>query len=180
MKRVLALLALLLLLAARPTQTVGVEAWHDSAVPQEMFVPIWTAGVVTPAPTVHQAPTPSPRQGGAPTPAVDRLLTESGARKASAYRLVATLRAQVSPPYSTISGVSSWYRYVPGGAAAGPRLRSALGPDWRGSVVLVDGIPVTLSDWCGCPGGRVIDLDSRTFSQIAPLSKGLQEVTIRW
>ena len=39
MKRAAAAL-LLLLLVARPAQTVGVEAWHDSAVPQSAFVAV--------------------------------------------------------------------------------------------------------------------------------------------
>ena len=44
--------ALWLLLAA---QTVGVEAWHDSAVPASAFTAIRSAGL--PVPTLHQLPT---------------------------------------------------------------------------------------------------------------------------
>ena len=80
-----------------------------------------------------------------------------------------------------LSGVASWYRYVAGQAAAGPRLRSALGPGWRGSVVTVCAaacVRVTLSDFM--VRDRLVDLDSRAFAALAPLSQGLQEVTISW
>ncbi len=78
-------------------------------------------------------------------------------------------------------GQASWYRYVPGGAAAGPRLRSALGPGWRGSTVTVCAavcLRVTLSDFMRAD--RLIDLDSRSFAALAPLSQGLTEVTVTW
>ncbi len=85
----------------------------------------------------------------------------------------------VSP--ARLSGIASWYRYVPGQAAAGPRLRALLG-NWRGRTVTVNGIPVRLTDWCQCfegqPDERLIDLDSRTFAQLAPLSRGLVAVDI--
>ncbi|CAB4174196.1 hypothetical protein UFOVP1028_21 [uncultured Caudovirales phage] len=87
--------------------------------------------------------------------------------------------ANVSP--ARLSGIASWYRYVPGQAAAGPRLRALLG-NWRGRTVTVNGIPVRLTDWCQCfegqPDERLIDLDSRTFAQLAPLSRGLVAVDI--
>ena len=87
--------------------------------------------------------------------------------------------ANVSP--ARLSGIASWYRYVPGQAAAGPRLRAMLG-NWRGRSVTVNGLRIVLSDWCQChegqPDERLIDLDSRTFSQLAPLSRGLVVVEI--
>ena len=89
--------------------------------------------------------------------------------------------ANVSPARASLSGLASWYRYVPGQAAAGPRLRAMLG-NWRGRVVTVNGLRIVLSDWCQCHEGqrdeRLIDLDSRTFSQIAPLSRGLVLVEV--
>ena len=77
--------------------------------------------------------------------------------------------------------MASWYRYVAGQAAAGPRLRSALGPGWRGSVVTVCAatcVRVTLSDFM--VRDRLVDLDSRSFAALAPLSQGLQEVEVSW
>jgi hypothetical protein len=55
-----------------------------------------------------------------------------------------------------------------------------LGRNWRGRVVTVNGLRVRLSDWCRCPGGRVIDLNAGTFARIAPLSRGVVTVTVRW
>jgi hypothetical protein len=80
-------------------------------------------------------------------------------------------------------GVATWYRYVPGHAAAGPALRSALGPRWRGKTVKVCDragrcVSAVLSDWCACGGGRVIDLDHRLFTRLAPPSRGVIHVTV--
>jgi hypothetical protein len=36
---------------------------------------------------------------------------------------------------------------------------------------------VRLTDWCACPQ-RVIDLDSRSFALLAPLSRGLVTVIV--
>jgi hypothetical protein len=86
-----------------------------------------------------------------------------------------------------LTGRASWYAYVPGGAAAGPKLRSMLGKDWRGTKVDVckDGtcIQVTLSDWCQCYKGekreRIIDLDVRSFDALGDPGDGLMKVTVR-
>lgn len=84
-----------------------------------------------------------------------------------------------------LSGQATWYSYVVGQAAAGPRLRAALGPGWRGRVVTVCAtgtrrcITVTLSDWCACqPPTRLIDLDVRSFAALADPSRGVISVTV--
>ena len=63
-------------------------------------------------------------------------------------------------------------------AAAGPRLRRALGSDWRGSIVYVDGIRVKLIDWCQCYEGRsnekLLDLYYDVFARVG------STVRIRW
>jgi hypothetical protein len=63
-------------------------------------------------------------------------------------------------------------------AAAGPRLRAALGAGWRGKVVLVDGIRVKLIDWCQCyqgePNEKLLDLYYDVFARTG------SSVTIRW
>jgi hypothetical protein len=93
-------------------------------------------------------------------------------------------RESALPPRSThLTGVATWYRYVPGGAAAGPQLRRWLGPTWRGQRVKVCAdtqcVSVTLSDWCLCSeGNRVIDLDIRTFAKLAQPSQGVLSVTV--
>ena len=86
-----------------------------------------------------------------------------------------------------LTGTASWYDYVPGGAAAGPALRSALGKGWRGQTVSVcaegDCVRVMLSDWCQCywkqPRERLIDLDVRSFARLAPTSRGVIKVTVQ-
>jgi len=89
---------------------------------------------------------------------------------------------------SVLTGTASWYDYVPGGAAAGPALRSALGKDWRGRKVSVceagaGCISVTLSDWCQCywkqKRERLIDLDVRSFARLAPTDRGVIKVTVQ-
>ena len=96
-----------------------------------------------------------------------------------------TERPAASMSGHSISGLSSWYAYVPGGAAAGPALRRALGPGWRGKVVTVCAsrcIRVTLSDWCGCntANEKLIDLDRSSFALLADPSRGVVKVTVRW
>lgn len=87
---------------------------------------------------------------------------------------------------TVVHGVASWYRYVPGGAAAGPALRRALGPKWRGQWVRVCTearcVRVHLTDWCQCskgkPGEKVIDLDVRSFAALALPSRGIVRVVV--
>jgi hypothetical protein len=79
-------------------------------------------------------------------------------------------------------GPATWYRWRIGQAAAGPRLRAALGPHWRGRIVRVvangRSIVVRLTDWCACPYGRIIDLDMRSFRALTPLWRGVLRVTV--
>ena len=101
---------------------------------------------------------------------------------------------------NAIRGLASWYCNADGGraqrspchyrypdtggfdayAAAGPRLRAALGGGerWRGRVVQVNGIAVKLVDWCQCYRGerheKIIDLYYDVFRRAG------SEVTVRW
>lgn len=86
---------------------------------------------------------------------------------------------------SRLTGTASWYAAGGPAAAAGPRLRAALGPDWRGKVVTVCAsrcIPVALVDFCQCYKGqkreRLIDLGLEAFAQLERPSAGLLRVTI--
>lgn len=82
------------------------------------------------------------------------------------------------PDGSSITGIASWYD-------AGPGLYAAV-PTWRWGdepyrVRVTAGhrsVVVTVLDFCGCPGGRVIDLSADAFARLAPLSAGLVRVTI--
>jgi hypothetical protein len=87
-----------------------------------------------------------------------------------------------------IKGVATWYDDGPGiYAAAGPVLRDAIGPDWRGTRVTViaggNRVTVTLSDWCACGPRRgqptLIDLSADAFRALgAPLSVGVLPVEV--
>jgi len=95
-------------------------------------------------------------------------------------------------PSNSVRGTASWYCQAgvsvchsdyPGGmyAAAGPALRVG---NWRGRTVTVCGsgscVNVKLIDWCACGSGRVIDLYSDAFRQLAPLSSGTVSVRVTW
>jgi hypothetical protein len=88
-----------------------------------------------------------------------------------------------APASNHVRGKATWYDYRPGHAAAGPALRKALGKHWRGMTVVVRSsgrqVTVKLSDWCACPGGRVIDLDVRSFARLADPSRGVIKVEVK-
>lgn len=106
-------------------------------------------------------------------------------------------------PTSSLTGRASWYcragrsicMYAhpdgPGAdlyAAAGPRLRQALGSNWRNQRVTVSAngrsVTVVLADWCQCSKGtsseKAIDLYADAFTRLAPLSSGVVRVQIAW
>ena len=63
-------------------------------------------------------------------------------------------------------------------AAAGPRLRAAIGSSWRGTIVYVNGLRVQLIDWCQCyqgePNEKLLDLYYDVYARTGTA------VTIRW
>lgn len=82
----------------------------------------------------------------------------------------------------TTSGEASYFGTGPDGlyAAAGPALRVG---DWRGRRVRVwygsDWVDVTLNDSCWCPApDRIIDLSDEAFASLAPLWRGVIDVTV--
>ena len=93
---------------------------------------------------------------------------------------------RTAPPRSTssITGQATWYRWHAGEAAAGPGLRKALGRTWRGRTVTACSggrcVRVRLTDWCLCRGERIIDLDVRAFGRLAPPSRGVIRVEVKW
>ena len=141
------------------------------------------------------APTPRPSPQAELGSGRPSMTTEGVSRPAAAGLVARTAAPEVPsgaapavellPVSGAIKGVAVWYDYVPGHAAAGPLLRRALGPTWRGTVVRVcHGDRCTravLSDWCACSGGRrLVDLDVRTFARLADPSVGVIRVTVSW
>lgn len=107
--------------------------------------------------------------------------------------LSVTLALQVvtAMPSSGLSGHATWYATGPGSgtAAAGPALRAALGPHWRGQRVRVCSaaapvrcVVVRLRDWCLCPvRGRLVDLSDEDFGRLRALWRGVVPVRVqRW
>lgn len=86
-----------------------------------------------------------------------------------------------------VGGWASWFDVGPGlYGAAGPLLREALGPNWRGQLVEVEAgnrsTTVRLTDWCAC-GLRhgkptIIDLSRDAFAELADPSVGIVAVSI--
>ena len=173
----------LMLAATLPSRADGVAASRPAdRTALASFVPL-SAAPLTPV-HVPSATTPAgPAADGlgvrpeGTAPAVTSPLT--------ATRPVASATSMLAPTAHrssrNVTGTASWFAYVPGGAAAGPSLRAALGPGWRGTVVSVCAavcIRVTLSGWMRAD--RLIDLDYRSWRVACglPLSRGLCAVTV--
>ena len=169
----------------------GVEAWHDSALPASAFVAVHSDPnqvsdrVLARA---NEAPHGQP-QGGAPTPAADRLpYNGSGHRRAVEIATVDG-RAAADPdrpaavPTSSLIGIASWFASPASVSAAGPALRAALGSGWRGTTVTVTGpagsAVTVLGDWMA--RDRLIDLDVSVFPRVCgALSLGLCRAEVSW
>jgi hypothetical protein len=98
-----------------------------------------------------------------------------------------TVAGGLIPPYVAekgVAGIATFYAYHQGQAAAAARLRDALGPNWRGMVVRVDGplgsLNVRITDYESSKiPGRLIDLSSADFLTLCgPLSRGICSVVV--
>jgi hypothetical protein len=143
-------------------------------------------------PTDLRSPRRMTMDGPAPVPSPDYAvpLAEAPIGSPVASRLTPSPSPTGKRPAATakprtsmhLRGVATWYAYRRGEAAAGPALRAALGPGWRGSVVWVNGVRVRLTDWMGTTNrAKVIDLDAGLFRAICgPLSLGVCKVVVAW
>lgn len=143
-------------------------------VPQSLFSPVLP---VTPEATV--TPTQPPRATIEPRPTASPTPTPTARPKPTQRPRLATVVPQPVPPRTTrsVSGVATWYcepgrsictnGFPASGAygAAGPALRAALG-DWRGRTVYVNGVRLTVVDYCACGGNHVIDVYHSTWLTI--------------
>ena len=174
------------------TAAAGLEPPSARTIPESAFQPVMAdAAGATPfggqprgqARATEIAPIADPWLNA--TPPADRARPSLPATQPVAVAKMTT--------HHSISGRASWYcdagaspctsGYADSGgfdayAAAGPRLRAAIGADWRGAVVLVDGIRVKLIDWCQCYEGesseKLLDLYHDVY-----LRSG-SSVTVRW
>ena len=164
----------------------------------------WAAWSVTPV----DAPGPSPTPTAAPTSTPETVVAPRPSPRVVPQVKPKAVRKSPERASTTrggsarsISGEATWYcnsdrsrailsacmaihpdtRGFNAYAAAGPRLRAALGPHWRGRVVSVNGVPVTLADWCACGGGRrLIDLYADVSERLGLLRRGHGVVVVRW
>lgn len=119
-----------------------------------------TRAHVTPSPSPEPTPKPTPKPKPKPKPTID--------------------------PDHQVSGDARYYGTGRDGyyAAAGCRLRKAMGPGWRGEHVLVaykrKAVEVILNDAVGGCTSTLIDLSDEAFSALAPLSRGVIQVTVGW
>lgn len=156
-------------------------------IPPAVFRPVHAPAAA--AVPVRPSPAPSPSGASMPGRILEPRLTSSPAPRPvvdqpAPERVTVTPRpVVVLGPTSGAHGPASWYddpRKAGMYAAAGPALRVG---DWRGRTVTVCAstcFAVVLSDWCGCPGGRVIDLSSTAFKRLASLGRGVIQVTVTW
>ena len=170
----------------------GLSRSSNWPIPDATFVPV-TVDVLA----SNRSETVSRRQARASdvAPIADPWLQAAPPAERARPSLPSTQPVAVArPTFShSISGQASWYCDAGSSpctadhpdtsgfnayAAAGPRLRAAIGPNWRGKVVYVDGIRVKLIDWCQCHQGesneKLIDLYYDVFARTGG------SVTIRW
>lgn len=153
-----------------PTVMAPITTWQPVTAPSARPTP-----TAVPMPTPN--PTASPRATVAPTPRPKATRSISGTAtwycNADRTRAVLSRCMKVHPDRA---GVDDLY------AAAGPALRRAIGPNWRGTVVTVcmtRCVRVTLRDWCLCHGDHIIDLYRDALEAISTSRWGGQ-ATVRW
>jgi len=115
----------------------------------------------------------------APSPSASKRVPTPTPVRTSAPETVAS----ASKAGHSIRGSASWFRSPRGVSAAGPALRRALGPGWRGTRVRVTGpagsATTTLGDWMRA--NRLIDLDDDVFPAVCgPLSRGICKAKVTW
>ena len=200
----LAILALLIILAILafffPRSAASDVPAAASRIPASEFEPVGSAGSLsglsTPgAPLQSRTPdgnsasdvvlAPANEARTTPSPSAPRPVSVAPVSRHPVGRQSASsgVTPATGPTASSVAGTASWFRSPRGVSAAGPALRTALGPGWRGRQVSVCAGPacitVVLGDWCAC-SRRVIDLDDNQFARLAPLSRGVVEVSVRW
>lgn len=151
----------------------------------------------TPRSVTGQAHLAAPQPSAKPSerPSLIRAVTTSAGPRPTPRKGPART-VSPKPLRHAVTGVMSWY-CSPGRsactvghspscrcAAAGPALRRALGPSWRGRTVTITAgrasTTLKLVDFCAC-GGRLLDgYAALWFGLGIPLSRGLVNATVQW
>lgn len=144
---------------------------------QEAVLPAVTGGF-SPTPGLdgqpdraEQAVIPAPRRPGVISGPDHTTPAPTGTRPA------ATGTPRTSAP---LRGIATRFRSPSGVSAAGPALRAALGPGWRGTRVRVCAGERCVSTVLGdtMAADRLIDLHAPLFARLAPLWKGVLKVEV--
>ena len=188
-------------LAIAATAASGTQPAPSTPLPDSAFRPVSVP--LNPQLAAAAAVRPIASDGSANRLLQSDVLPEPPIEASHAPRAVPSIAApkpvvvNVPPPAPktthTLVGYASYYCYAgsspctsgdPDGggfdayAAAGPKLRAALGSGWRGAIVYVDGVRVKLIDWCQCYQGqsneKLLDLYHDVFARTG------SPVTIRW
>lgn len=143
-----------------PPSPTPIAGLHDYAVPVEG--PQLVSQDPVPAPSPPRRPTKQRATGQAPRHIRVRRVDDG----------------IIGPARWHATGRDGYY------AAAGCRLRRAIGPDWRGQVVIVNYrrriVTVRLNDAIARCTRTVIDLSDEAFRALAPLSRGVLRVGVGW
>lgn len=143
--------------------------------------PPWSGGMTT----VRVSPEPLPdllrgTESRTVTPTstgIDRRPAAIRPRPASMKR---TEPARAPRTSMILRGTATWFSSPAGVSAAGPALRKALGPGWRGTRVRVCAmghcVETILGDWM--KADRLIDLHRPLFARLARLSRGVLSATV--
>lgn len=128
-----------------------------------------TTTTTTTAPPPPAAPLSAPAQAAAPSPATHIPV-------APQYRPAPP--TTTTRPLESAAGIATWYAWVPGQCAS-PTLP-------KGTRVTVRNVATGATATClvtdreAANPGRVIDLDTSVFAQLAPLSSGTISVVVSW
>lgn len=137
--------------------TAGYTSEPIKPTPQELFQPVKLATLVPVITGTQISPTPIiVNQPEVKVRIIEKSVTTNYHLSGNASWYCRDGQSPCSKGFPDILGVDAY-------AAAGPKLREALGEDnWRGQVVLVNGIKVKLIDWCQClyrtNNEKIIDL----------------------
>jgi hypothetical protein len=158
----------------------GLEPIQSSPIPDAAFRPVVVPSAAAPDLEILREPL-------IPTPPAERAQPSLPVASPIVVPVVPKTTHAISgrASYYCRAGVSICTVHHPDGpgfddyAAAGPALRAAIGPDWRGRIVYVDGIRVKLIDWCECTGGstgveKLLDLYYDVFARAG------SAVVVRW
>jgi hypothetical protein len=153
----------------RPSGELPVPAARSAAILPDADRALTTGILGSLADVLPERPQPSLREPTRIVVEVKPVTTHVLRGPASWY-----CRAGISPCTYTNPDAGGFDAY----AAAGPKLRAAIGPSWRGTIVWVDGIRVRLIDWCQCyqgePHEKLLDLYYDVYARTGG------SVTIRW